>query len=287
MSNTKMYKLPLIKISNKKIDKLKNLFTCNITNISDVSFMNCLRRIIESEIPWIAFDEIHIEENNTLLHNEFIQHRIELLPLYINYEKIYDHLEKNFKLTKFHDDKKKKEARITLYSNEFENINKIIPPYNNYHFPITKLCYGQKIALNAKLNIDIGKTHAKYSPTAVCLYEYEEFETNIKTKYNFKIESCGHVFGPIEPDKIFILGLVVMFYKLHILECDLLEKKCEAIKFNKKYLSDISDVIFKFLSKKNKDYKINSEVEKLIHIVKEGNTIKIKILNEWPSSIRN
>ena len=66
MSNTKMYKLPIIKISNKKVDKDNNSFICKISNIPDVSFMNYLRRIIESELPFIAFDEIHIEENNTL-----------------------------------------------------------------------------------------------------------------------------------------------------------------------------------------------------------------------------
>ena len=44
-----------------------------ITNVDEISFVNCVRRIIETEIPYLAFDEIHIEENNTLLHNEFIQ----------------------------------------------------------------------------------------------------------------------------------------------------------------------------------------------------------------------
>ena len=57
----------------------------------DVSIVNSLRRILLSEIPTVAFrtDEgtnldIKMEVNNTSLHNEFILHRISLVPLYID-----------------------------------------------------------------------------------------------------------------------------------------------------------------------------------------------------------
>ena len=57
----------------------------------DVSIVNSIRRILLSEIPTVAFrtDEgtnldIKIEVNKTSLHNEFILHRISLIPLFIN-----------------------------------------------------------------------------------------------------------------------------------------------------------------------------------------------------------
>lgn len=57
----------------------------------DVSVVNSIRRILLSEIPTVAFrtDEgtnldIKMEVNKTSLHNEFILHRISLIPLFIN-----------------------------------------------------------------------------------------------------------------------------------------------------------------------------------------------------------
>ena len=58
----------------------------------DKSIINSLRRIILSDIPTVGFryvdkDEINslkIIKNTTALHNEFIMHRLSLIPLYIN-----------------------------------------------------------------------------------------------------------------------------------------------------------------------------------------------------------
>jgi len=57
----------------------------------DVSIVNSLRRILLSEIPTVAFrtDEgtkldIKMEVNHTSLHNEFILHRVSLIPLFID-----------------------------------------------------------------------------------------------------------------------------------------------------------------------------------------------------------
>ena len=49
-----------------------------------VSLTNAVRRIILSEIPNVAFYEkdIHVLENKSELHNEFIAHRTSLLPIY-------------------------------------------------------------------------------------------------------------------------------------------------------------------------------------------------------------
>jgi len=57
----------------------------------DVSIVNSLRRILLSEIPTVAFrtDEgtkldIKMEVNHTSLHNEFLLHRVSLIPLFID-----------------------------------------------------------------------------------------------------------------------------------------------------------------------------------------------------------
>ena len=65
----------------------------------DKSIVNSLRRTLLSEIPCIAFrteegskKDIIMEVNNTSLHNEYLMHRISMIPLYLDpetYEKQY------------------------------------------------------------------------------------------------------------------------------------------------------------------------------------------------------
>lgn len=77
----------------------KHSFT--ITNI-DLGIVNAIRRIIMSEIPVVGFygedkDEdptIEIIINNSPLHNEFMIHRIGLIPLHIS-EEITENYEDN------------------------------------------------------------------------------------------------------------------------------------------------------------------------------------------------
>lgn len=64
----------------------------------DKSIVNSLRRVLLTSIPSIAFrteiqsSDIKVVQNDTSLHNEFLIHRISLIPLYIDpssYEKQY------------------------------------------------------------------------------------------------------------------------------------------------------------------------------------------------------
>ena len=62
----------------------------------DCSFLNALRRIIIGEVP-VGFrteygreSDIKILTNTSALHNEFLAHRLSLLPVHYDYTKFED-----------------------------------------------------------------------------------------------------------------------------------------------------------------------------------------------------
>ena len=65
----------------------------------ELSIVNAIRRIILSELPNVAFyfdpydvdnNDIIIKNNNSVLHNEFLAHRISLIPIHFHENEIND-----------------------------------------------------------------------------------------------------------------------------------------------------------------------------------------------------
>jgi len=67
---------PKIKVTHATPQLVK--FTLTDT---DVSVANAVRRIILAEVPSIAIEIVNMEENDTVLFDEFLAHRMGLLPL--------------------------------------------------------------------------------------------------------------------------------------------------------------------------------------------------------------
>ncbi len=66
------------------VRKLTPDFCEFVLSDTDPSVANALRRVMLSEVPTLAIDLVEIEVNTTVLNDEFIAHRLGLIPLVSN-----------------------------------------------------------------------------------------------------------------------------------------------------------------------------------------------------------
>jgi DNA-directed RNA polymerase subunit D len=145
---------------------------------ADAAFVNALRRIILSEVPCMAIDEVVILENSSMLHDEILAHRLGLLPIKTDL-KTYNLPEDcecksefgcpqcRVSLTM---DAEAVDATKTVYSSSISSENPDIVPVNG-NILLVKLAPGQKIKLEAYARLGKGKDHAKWQPVTVCAYK--------------------------------------------------------------------------------------------------------------------
>ena len=145
----------------------------------DAPYMNALRRIITSEVPCMAVDEIVILENSSIMQDETISHRLGLVPLKTDLDS-YNLPEEcecksefgcNLCRVTLTLDVEAKDGTRTVYSSELASENKEVMPVSE-KIPIAKLAKEQKLRLEAYARLGKGKNHAKWQPVSMCAYKY-------------------------------------------------------------------------------------------------------------------
>jgi len=154
----------MIKIINKTDEKIK--FNSDIP----ISLANAIRRSVNN-IPTLAVDTVEISKNDSALYDEFIAHRLGLIPI----------KNENLKLPEECDCGKeegcgkcsvklklKSSGPAIVYSDELSPKDSV-----TYKMPIVILDEEQEIELMCIAKMGLGINHAKYSP-GVIYYSYSD-----------------------------------------------------------------------------------------------------------------
>jgi DNA-directed RNA polymerase II subunit RPB3 len=155
-----------------------------------LSFANSLRRVVIGEIPTIAIDLVEIEENSSVLADEFIAHRLGLVPLnatgvnsllYARDCDCENHCEHCSVTLSLHV-KCTSDEEVMVYSRDLiptgERINQslgnpVISDPEQNGVLIAKLGKGQELKLECVCKKGIAKEHAKWMPTTAVGFEYD------------------------------------------------------------------------------------------------------------------
>ncbi|CAN6687835.1 unnamed protein product [Malus baccata var. baccata] len=190
MEGKSYQRLPRVKIREMRDDYLK--FELRDT---DASVANALRRVMIAEVPTVAIDLVEIEINSSVLNDEFIAHRLGLIPLTsdramsMRFSRDCDACDGDgqceFCSVEFHLRAKcHSDQTLDVTSKDLLSSDHTVVPVDfsdssgfesseQKGIIIVKLRRGQELRLRAIARKGIGKDHAKWSPTATVTFMYE------------------------------------------------------------------------------------------------------------------
>lgn len=175
---------------------------------TDLSMANALRRVMMAETPVLAIDWVQIEVNNSVLCDEFIAHRLGMIPLRsdLTIDRMLYHRDCNcedfcpncsveFLLDVKCDsdqaskrvttsDLRSSDSRVVPVTSKIQGKQFIVPAAsgpdgghedneNSDEILIVKLRANQHLKLKAYAKKGIGKEHAKWNPTCSIAFEYD------------------------------------------------------------------------------------------------------------------
>ncbi|XVF45084.1 hypothetical protein PTKIN_Ptkin02bG0177300 [Pterospermum kingtungense] len=190
MEGASYQRFPKVKIRELKDDYAK--FELRDT---DASMANALRRVMIAEVPTIAIDLVEIEVNSSVLNDEFIAHRLGLIPLTseramsMRFSRDCDACDGDgqceFCSVEFHLRAKcMSDQTLDVTSKDLYSSDHTVVPVDftdsagddsteQRGIIIVKLRRGQELRLRAIARKGIGKDHAKWSPAATVTFMYE------------------------------------------------------------------------------------------------------------------
>ena len=170
-------------------------------------FANLVRRYGMSQVPIFAIDRVTFYENGSAIFDEYIAHRLGLVPIKMDSSRATDEIV--FTLDA--------EGPSTVLSRELKSTDSKIKAALD-DLPLLKLLEGQNIRLEAKARRGIGREHAKFQPGLIA------YEILSPTEFRFKTES----FMQMEPRDMLVKSADMILEKCEEFEAKLADiKKAE------------------------------------------------------------
>ncbi|EGD78987.1 DNA-directed RNA polymerase II subunit RPB3 [Salpingoeca rosetta] len=163
---------------------------------ADTALANSFRRSMIAEVPTLAIDDVHIEINTTVLHDEFIAHRLGLIPLTSERAAHFNYMRDctcdagcpncvvKLELHVACRDAHQMEVTTEHLRSTLDGPDTSVVPVataaerrdqsiQGNHIVICKIRQGQELKLTCYARKGVGKEHAKWIPTAAVAYEYD------------------------------------------------------------------------------------------------------------------
>jgi DNA-directed RNA polymerase II subunit RPB3 len=274
---------------NYTFDKASNKHSFDIHEL-DLSIINSVRRVILSEIPVVGFygeDEptVDIIFNSGPLHDEFMKHRVGLIPIYVS-EEITNKYEDNdyvFELNVINNGTNTINVTTNNFSGTYKGkelskseLNELFPKneITNEYVLITRLRSGEHLHLTAKAIKRTAKTNASFSPVSLANLYYIEDQEVAATKDNVLDKQRSYyknAYGDptlikfeIEPvnkltySYLFSTALVVLINKLDLL--------IDNIENNRIMVEPVPNNPFSFnFHVENEDDSLGNVIQSLLH----------------------
>jgi DNA-directed RNA polymerase subunit D len=174
-----------VKLLNKTKDKI--VFTLSG---AEINYANVLRRIMLTEVPTMAIEDVEIKQNSSVLYDEMIAHRLGLVPLKTDLKSYNMPSECKCKGAGCAQCTLKLTLKVSgpkmAYASDLKSKDPAIKPIYP-KMPIVKLLEGQELQLTATAVLGRGKDHMKFSPGLI----------HYKLKPNIKINK-----QPENPEKV-------------------------------------------------------------------------------------
>ncbi len=143
--------------------------------------VNAVRRACFTDVPVMAIDYVEVFENNTVLYDEIIAHRLALVPLTSEealkkYKRPEECREGDigdtncYAVLRLEVETGPMEERI-VYSGDLETLDPDVRPVHD-NIPIVVMAPDQRLRLQAYARLGYGKEHAKWMPVSVAAHKY-------------------------------------------------------------------------------------------------------------------
>lgn len=160
---------------------------------ASLALANVIRRYVSNHVPIFAINNVTFYENTTSMFDEYIAHRIGMVPLTTpptttEKEEVVFHIDE--------------EGPKVVYAKDLKTKDKDVKPAKD-NIVIITLGEGQKLKLEGKARVGIGREHAKFQ-AGIVSYEIDEKKENKEEKeiIKFYVES----FYQMSPKEMLTLG---------------------------------------------------------------------------------